>query len=128
MACENPSLGPETAHISRPSQFQELISIYWLRRAGRHQRVVFLLRLTRQQHPQRVHADRGAEWNIEKRDECQDEGEHASPGVVLHQSPSGYKSACGLAQDENSQNREERAKETCGNVWRHLVHLMEMRE
>src|SRR3954462_625890 len=75
---------------TRPWGLASNIRLKELRGLRRGQSLVFPLRIGRQQHPHRVHAERSSEGNIcEQGDEAQDQRENPRPALVLQQAPSG---------------------------------------
>ncbi len=53
-------------------------------RCRAHQRIVFLLRLSGQQHPKRVDPERSTDGNVEQSDETQNEREDSRPRLMVH--------------------------------------------
>src|SRR5215831_15267727 len=93
------------------------------------QSVIFLLRLSRQQHPHRVDTDGGADRDIEEeRNKGQNERPRPCPRFTVQQSPAGKKTQGGLCQDEYANRGQQCAQETDGDVLWHVGQLVQMRE
>jgi hypothetical protein len=75
---------------------------------GADQLAVFLFAPAVEQHPDRVNAERRPQRKAGEGNEAQDDGQHARPGLSIHQSPSRGNSGQGLDQQDDAHGGENR--------------------
>jgi len=79
--------------------------------------VVFGTALIREQDPERVDAKRGTERRVEQREDAEHDGDDASPGLTLEQSPADEDATGSDDEERAADNRQDKGPDETANIF-----------